>query len=247
MARQIPWFYMWSQKYAFFHHLLEGSMKEPELKLEPIFIEQSVFDENLHKKQGEHAWSGCSIKIDLLIQRLKDADNVHPYILFTDVDLVVKPGIYKHLVPYMESGTSMVFLKEGQHLNIGFVLLKVCPDVLAFWEMVKAKMVEEPKHDQGYVNELIEGYPGTYMTFDNQLFCCSNTWEGTVPFVVMQPLCSCLGKELDFAEKVFYAAQYTEVQNYMKYVPTDIIPFIYQFQEIIVRSHQQAKADVASE
>jgi len=222
-------------------------MKETELKLEPIFIEQSVFDENLHKKQGEHAWSGCSIKIDLLIQRLKEANNVHPYILFTDVDLVVKPGIYKHLVSYMESGTSMVFLKEGQHLNIGFVLLKVCPDVLAFWEMVKAKMVEEPKHDQGYVNELIEGYPGTYATFDNQVFCCSNTWKGTVPFVVMQPLCSCLGKELDFAEKVFYAAQYTEVQNYMKYVPTDIIPFIYQFQEIIVRSHQQAKADVASE
>ena len=102
-----------------------------------------TFDINLHKKQGEHAWSGCSIKVDLLIRWLKEAKE--PYILFTDVDLIVKPGIYQHLVPYMESGESMVFLKEGQHLNIGFVLLKVCPDVLAFWEMVKAKIVEEPK------------------------------------------------------------------------------------------------------
>jgi hypothetical protein len=238
---------MWSQKYAFFHHILQDSQKEEELKLEPIFIEQSVFDKNLHQKEGEHAWSGCSIKIDLLIQRLKEAHNIHPYILFTDVDLLVNPGIYKNLVPYMESGTSMLFLKEGEHLNIGFVLLKVCPDVLAFWEMVKAKMLEEPKHDQGYVNELIEGYPGTYTTFDNQVFCCSNTWNGTTPFVVMQPLSSCLGKEFDFAEKVFYAAQYREIQEYMKYVPADIIPFIYRFQEIIVRSHQKAKADVASQ
>ena len=243
MTTQIPWFYMWSQKYAFFHHMLQDSMKEDSLRLEPIFIEQSVFNENLHKKEGQHAWSGCAIKIDLLIQRLKEAKE--PYILFTDVDLIVKPGIYQHLVPHMEADTSMVFLKEGQHLNIGFILLKVCPDVLSFWEIVKAKMVEEPKHDQTVVNELISEYPGTYTDFDNQIFACSNTWEGNVPFVLMQPLCSNLGKEFDFAEKVFYAAQYAEVQDYMKHVPADIIPYIYKFQDIYVRSHQEAKKEVA--
>jgi hypothetical protein len=233
---------MWSQKYAFFHHMLQDEMKDSGLKLEPIFIDQSVFDENLYKAEG-HAWMGCCIKIDLLIAALKDAEvKKNPYILFTDVDLVVKPGIYDKLQAYTEAGTSMVFLKEGEHLNIGFILLKVCSDVLNFWELVKAKMVESPKHDQTYVNELIGEYPGIWSTFDRQTFTCTNVWDGKTPFVVMQPLSSCLGKEFDFAEKIFYAAQYTNVEPYMKYVPEDIVPFIYRFQEILVRSHQQAKA-----
>ena len=238
---QIPWYYMWSQKYAFFHHLLQDEMKESNLKLEPIFLDQSVFESNLYKIKG-HAWMGCSIKIDLLIERLKAAEtNGSPYILFTDVDLVVKPGIYDKLKPYIESNTSMVFLKESDHLNIGFILLKVCREVLSFWELVKAKMVEEPNHDQMYVNQLIGEYPGTWATFDNQVFACSNTWDGSTPFVVMQTLCTCLGKEFDFAEKIFYAAQYTNIEPYMKHVPEDIVPFIYRFQEILIRSHQQAK------
>jgi hypothetical protein len=239
---QIPWYYMWSQKYAFFHHILQDDMKEYNLNLEPIFLDQSVFDSNLYKDEGKHAWNGFSLKIDLLIERLKTAQtNGSPYILFTDVDIIVKPGIYDRIKPYIESNTSMVFLKEGEHLNIGFILLKVCPEVLSFWELVKAKMVEEPNHDQLYVNQLIGEYPGTWTTFDNQRFTCSNIWDGNTPFVVMQPLSSCLGKEFDFAEKVFYAAQYTNIEPYMKHVPQDIVPFIYRFQEILIRSHQQAK------
>ena len=227
---------MWSEKYAFFHHILNGTMVEADLKLEPIFIEQSYFDKALHTKEGEHAWSGCSLKIDLLLDQLKKASS--PYILFTDVDLIVKPGIHEKLVPFMESETSMVFLKEGEHLNIGFILLKVCPEVISFWELVKAKMIEEPKHDQTYVNDLIGGYPGTWATFDNQTFACSNTWNGKSAFVVMQPLTSNLGKEMDFAEKIFYSAQYMDVQPYMQYVHPDVIPFIYKFQEILMEAQK---------
>jgi len=228
---------MWSQKYAFFHHMLQNDMKDSELTLEPIFIEQSFFDAKLHQKEGDHAWSGCSMKIDLLIDKLKAAKE--PYILFTDVDVVVKPGIYTKLKDHMDKGDTMVFLKEGEHLNIGFVLLKVCSEVLDFWELVKATIDDKGGHDQAHVNDLIKGYPATWTTFD-RLFCCSNTWDGG-PFLVIQPLCSNLGKEFNFAEKVFYAAQYTNVETYMKYVPEDIVPFIYRFQEILIRSHQQAK------
>jgi hypothetical protein len=228
---------MWSQKYAFFHHMLQNDMKDSELTLEPIFIEQSFFDAKLHQKEDDHAWSGCSMKIDLLIDKLKTAKE--PYILFTDVDVVVKPGIYTGLKDHMDKGDTMVFLKEGEHLNIGFVLLKVCSEVLEFWELVKATIDDKGGHDQAHVNDLIKGYPGTWTTFD-RLFCCSNTWDGG-PFLVIQPLCSNLGKEFNFAEKVFYAAQYTKIERYMKYVPEDIVPFIYRFQEILIRSHQQAK------
>jgi hypothetical protein len=237
MTSTLPWFYMWSQKYAFFHHMLQDDMKDSEIKLEPIFIEQAVFDAKLHQTEDGHAWAGCSMKIDLLIERLKAAKE--PYILFTDVDIVVKPGIYAKLKDYMDTEISMVFLKEGEHLNIGFVLLKVCSEVLEFWELVKATIEERGGHDQAHVNDLIKDYPGTWTTFD-RLFCCSNTWDGG-SFLVIQPLCSNIGKEFVMAEKVFYAAQYTDTEKYMKYVPEEVIPYIYRFQEILIRSHQQAK------
>lgn len=229
---------MWSQKYAFFHHMLKDHMKDSELKLEPIFIEQSVFDAKLNQTDGDHAWAGCSMKIEILIKKLKDA--TEPYILFTDVDLVVKPGIYEKLKPLMDKGDTMVFLKEGEHLNIGFVLLKVCSEVLEFWELVKATIEEKAGHDQAHVNNLIKGYLGSWSTFNQTDFACSNTWDGS-PFVVIQPLCSNLGKEFVMAEKVFYSAQYTNVEPYMKYVPKDVIPYIYRFQEILIKSQQRVK------
>ena len=215
-------------------------MKDSELSLEPIFIEQSVFDAKLHQKEDDHAWSGCSMKIDLLIERLKSAKE--PYILFTDVDIVVKPGIYTRLKTHMDKDETMVFLKEGEHLNIGFLLLKVCSEVLEFWELVKATIEEKAGHDQAHVNDLIRGYLGTWSTFNQKDFTCSNDWDGS-PFLVIQPLCSNIGKEFIMAEKVFYAAQYTSIEPYMKYVPEDVIPYIYRFQEILIRSHQQAKRE----
>jgi hypothetical protein len=218
--------------------MLQDDMKDSELKLEPIFIEQSVFDAKLHQKEDDHAWSGCSMKIDLLIEKLKAAKE--PYILFTDVDIVVKPGIYEKLKLHMDKDDTMVFLKEGEHLNIGFVLLKVCSEVLQFWELVQATMAEKAGHDQAHVNDLIRGYLGTWSTFNQTDFACSNTWDGS-PFLVIQPLCSNIGKEFVMAEKIFYAAQYTKIEPYMKYVPEDVIPYIYRFQEILIRSHQQAK------
>jgi hypothetical protein len=238
---------MWSEKYRFFHEILQNEVKEPNLRLEPIHIDQSVFDKELYQIEG-HAWMGCCIKIDLLIQRLKDniGNKETPYILFTDVDLIVKPGIYDKLAKYLngEIDSTMVFLKEGDHLNIGFILLKVCDEVIAFWEIIREKMVEKSDHDQKYVNELIKEYTGTWSVFDTQDFLCSNNWNGETPFVVLQLLSSCLGKEYDFAEKIFYSAQHMGIDPYMQYVPKDIIPFIYKFQEILIRSHQQAKKEV---
>ena len=215
-------------------------MKEKELKLEPIFLDQSVFDRELYKING-HAWLGCCIKIDLLIERLKMAEvSKTPYIIFSDIDILVKPGVYEKLQPHMDKGVSMAFLKEGEHLNIGFILLKVCPEVLAFWELVKARMVENPQHDQKYVNEMIGEYPGTWTTLYKKDFVCSNEWDGCSPYVVYQPLCSNLGKEFNVAEKLFYTAQMgVDMDPYMKYVPADIVPYIYKFQEIVAASHKR--------
>jgi len=236
---QVPWYYMWSQKYQFFHEVLVNEMKDPNISLEPIHIEQSVLDKELYKTEG------CHIKIDLLIKCLKDnmGNKERPYILFTDVDLIVKPGIYDSLKTHIDSNVDMVFLKEVD-ANIGFILLKVCDEVLTFWQLVKERMLEKVGHDQTYVNELIKDFPGKWEYF-NDKFICSNGWDGDKPFVVMQQLSSFSDSRLDFAEKIFYSAQHMNVEPYMKYVPEDIIESIYTFQQILFESHRRAKEELS--
>jgi hypothetical protein len=99
-------------------------------------------------------------------------------------------------------------------------------------------------HDQKHVNDLILTYGGKWTKFDSQIFTCSNIWNGSKEFSIMQPLSSCLGKEFDFAEKIFVTAQHIEIEEYMKYVPEDIIPFIYKFQEIIFKSYKESAANL---
>ena len=79
----IPWYYMWSEKYRFFHELFLDTMKEPEFLVTPIHIDQSYFDSNLYKIEGKHSWNGCSLKIDLLIDRLETASS--SYIIFSEI------------------------------------------------------------------------------------------------------------------------------------------------------------------
>lgn len=240
----LTWYYMWSENYRFFHEIVKDSMKESELSLQPIEIPQSRFDKELYKVDGKHHWEGSCIKIDLLLDKLHEAaDKSETYILFTDVDLVVKPGVYQGLKTYMDDGYDMVFLKEGDQLNIGFLLLKTNKTVIDFWKSIRKMMVEKEGHDQAYTNEAINSFSGSYTTFDDQVFTCSNTWNQTTDFSIMQVLCSCLGREFNMAEKIFSTAQFIDVQPYMKYVKEDIIPYIYRFQEILARSHQEMKKD----
>jgi hypothetical protein len=146
----------------------------------------------------------------------------------------------------MDDNQTMVFLEEGDHLNIGFMLMKVCPEVVDFWTSVKNNILHTPGLDQEYVNSLIKLYKGKWAKFHNQQFTCSNTWDGTTEFSVLQTLSSCLGKEYDFVEKVFEIAQHIDMNDYMKYFPPDLIPYIYKFQEILMESHQEVSSAVNS-
>lgn len=236
----VPWYYMWSQKYEVFHRLLVDTVTtatDPNMSLNPLFIEQAVFDAELDQTKA-HPWMGCARKVMLVLEHLKESKD--SYIFFTDIDIIVKGSVYDKLVPYMESQTTMVFLKEGEHCNIGVCLLRCCPEVIAFWELVLAHMQTGSAHDQAVVNTLLPGYLSSWCTFSTKDFACSNTWDGS-PFVMFQPLSSRLGPEMDFAEKIFYSAQFINLQEYMQYVPEEIIPFIYRFQEYLIERNSASE------
>ena len=240
----ISWYYMWSDKYRIFHELLQDTMKEPEFKFYPIYIEQSIFDAELYKDEKKHAWDSSLIKVNAILDSLKNESG--QYLLFTDIDIVIKPTIYRNIKQYIDDNQTMVFLEEGDHLNIGFILMKVCPEVIDFWTSVKDNILHTPGLDQDYVNSLILLYKGKWTKFHNQQFTCSSTWDGTTEFSILQTLSSCLGKEYDFVEKIFEIAQHIDMNDYMKYFPQDLIPYIYKFQQILMESHQEVSSAVNS-
>ena len=181
----IPWYYMWSEKYRFFHEIFQDTMKEPEFSIRPIYLDQSVFDATLHQG-GSHAWTNSTLKVDKLIEVLESSEL--PYVLFTDIDLVCKDAIFPNLQCHIDARHSMVFLQEGHQLNIGFMLLMVCKEVIDFWKNIR-EMVRQGGLDQDHVNDVMPTYSLPWGKFDDKAFTCSNTWDGT-KFSVIQTLSS---------------------------------------------------------
>jgi hypothetical protein len=232
---------MWSEDYRMFYEMIKDQIKDSRLPLVPMEIDQAVFNKDLYQIKDQHFWRGSLIKVDAILNVLKAA-TPDSYIIFTDIDCIFKPTLYNAVLPYIEAGNDMCFLIESNHVNIGFMLFRVCLDVITFWEMIRAKMIENPILDQTYVQELLPNYLGKWCFFDDQLLSCSNMWKAEKPFAMIQLLCSCLGKELNMAEKIFYAAQHINMEPYMKFVKPDIIPFIYKFQEILMESQKRQRA-----
>jgi hypothetical protein len=229
----LSWHYIWNEDNGFFHHLLQDSIKDPGITLKP------TVDSGLNR---------ADFFINILKSAMKRV-NEEPYIFFTDVDVSVKPGVYEALKPHMDRGETMVFLKEaiGQNsatqtsVNTGAILFKVCPEVIEFWELVRARALSE-KGDQDYVNELLVEYPGTWALFDESKFCRSNDWTGNTDYVILQIRSSNIGKEFHIAEKIFGIAQLgIDMEKYMKHVPEHIIQKIYEFQEILAANYRQCQ------
>ena len=222
----IPWVYVWNDKHAIFHHILQDTVKEDELKLEPVYSNSVSLEGSSSKVEiiFEH-------KSKAIVSALKSAlEQNLQHIIFSDVDVIVATSIYKSLKPFIEGGSDMV-LGDG----LGFVILRVCPEVLDFWLNLKATSFED------LLNQTNTGSNLKISKFDDQLFTTTNTWTRDAPYAILQTSSSELGEELDLAEKIFTIAQYINADSYMKYVDEETIPFIYQIQEILIRSHQQAK------
>jgi len=233
---------MWSENYLFFRELLKDSIPKENFIIKEIYIPQEKFDAELYKAEDKHFWDGSLIKVDAILNCLLEAKhNSNEYILFTDIDIILKPGLYSLLEKYIDDKYDIVFLREEHGVNIGFMLLHVTDLVITFWQSVRENMIKQGGLDQVYVNELIPIFTGKHSVFNQQIITCNNTWDGSTDFIVMQLLCSCLGKEFNIAEKIFNAAQYANIEPYMKFVPDNIIPFIYKFQEILYHSHKEAK------
>lgn len=155
-----------------------------------------------------------------------------PYVIYSDSELIVKSDLFKNIKLYIDSDETMVFLEEELQPSLSFMVLKVCPEVITFFKNL---------NDTISINDAIKEYKGKWTLFDNQLFTSSTLWNMKNNFSILKPVTSNLGKEFDFAEKIFTMGQHLNLDPYMQFVPEEIIPYIYKFQELLYLSHQESR------
>jgi hypothetical protein len=233
----IPWYYIWSHDYRIFHEIMQDSIKYPEFELSPIEIPQERFDSELYKNEGQHFWYKSLIKVDTILDCLKKGhEQSKPYILFTDIDIVVRENIYKDVKGFMDKSVDMVFMKEGSIMNIGFMLLRVCDEVYSFWQLIRSKMMEKDGLDQMYVNECLLSYRRMYTHFDEKLYTSSNLWNGSLSCKVIQVLCDGLIKEYNIIEKIVCISQLINIKPYIKYVDAKSMQKIEKFVKEVLQA-----------
>ena len=197
-----PWVYFYSEE--LYNKVMQDTVKGFNLK----GIQSDTFADKASK----------------IVEFLRQSDA--PYIIVSDSDLVIKPGVENELSDLKDD---MVFLSGPSNtFNTGLMRLKVSPDVIQFWETITN------------LDESLPNFKGSISKFSNK-FVSSDTWDRQTDFYVLKVIPTNLGNEYNFAETVFTMAQYMDFQKYMEYVPEDVVPFIYKIQELLFLTHKEMK------
>jgi hypothetical protein len=154
------------------------------------------------------------------------SETTAPYIIFSVSDIIVKPEFSSEISSLEHD---MVFLEgpKGES-QTSLMYLKNSSDVIEFWNSVTT------------LEESLNSFKGSWGKFSKKCLTTDN-WDKISKFAFLQLVSNNYGKEFDFAEKIFIMAQHIEFQEYMQYVPEDIVPFIYKIQELLFLTHRQMK------
>jgi hypothetical protein len=192
---------------------------------EPVFhhvLQDTIKEYDLTPIQSDA--TSLKDRAELIVNALNST--TAPYIVFSFSDIIVKPEFLKELSDITDD---MVFLDGLKGTFQPAVLyLKNTSDVQDFWNSITT------------IEDTISSFKGKWSKFSNK--CVStDTWDKLTEFNILYLSSSGFGKEFDFAEKIFTMAQHIELDPYMKYVPEDIIPFIYKIQELLFLTHKEMK------
>lgn len=231
----LAWYYMWSPKFEVFHRIIQSTFTDKDVQLHPIYLDQSHFDKELYKAKGQHHWSGCVLKLDLLLERMRLTEHKGQYIVFSDADIYARPGIADKLNESIKEGKDMYFLQEtftDARANIGLNLLKCTEEVCKFWEGVRAEVLREGTHDQLVTNQHLVKTSLSWKLLD-QTCLNSNMVNHTNKdtFLYCQMLCSCRGYEPDMAEKLFGYLHFFSLEPYLAFIPPIVQAFLARMHE----------------
>lgn len=150
----MKWIYFYTADYLFWHKHLNKNLSNT-FVLEPIIIGEI----NTSSNKGKHHFHGVSIKIDLLIEKIKE--NMGKIIVFSDCTLWINEENIQELSRYLESfsGKYDLVLPDNtidRTANIGLLLINCTPNTLHFFLKAKKKLSTYP-WDQEAVNRCLPG------------------------------------------------------------------------------------------
>jgi hypothetical protein len=147
----VKFIYFYSDLYAFYHEHLKDTLSSH-------FDLKGILIENLNAKANHSFSGGVTIKIELLIQSIKD--NMNECIIFSDATIFVREKFADKLPHYFDifKGNDLTFPNNNlspdkKVYNIGLILIKCHERTLLFFEKVLEELKDKRGWDQAIVNE----------------------------------------------------------------------------------------------
>ena len=235
----ILWYYVYSPKYEIFHQILSSCIEPHKgFDLRPVFVPQEAFS-NTYSSSTTHFFSGNTVKIQCMIEALKA--NIGQHIVVSNVDLIVQNT--EALRHYIESYKKydITFMKDNMKddtRNIGFVFVKSTPETIAFFESVLDEIVKTNGQDQPIVNRHLLSFHGTSSMFTLPEIIQSNMFDVSIPFFVLQMLCSNQDtSDKNIFEKLITASKLLDITDILHLVSNDVVETLRWYFKIHYPSH----------
>ena len=230
---RIPWYYMWTSNYEFFHRLIQESFDRfPRLRYDfcdrPVYYEQALFSKKLSDESGVHLFHNSNLKVDLMIQCIEN--NMGEYFIFRDADIYIASQNFKEVCePFMADNYDIVFMKEdidaeSTEVNIGFILVKANEATLTLWKDIQKNIIQSGGHDQAVMNKLLKTWSGKWGVFSNNDIASEKTHSGT--FIIFQFLSTISNRTSELAEKIYGVSKYYNIDHLLYLVKDDIKDFL---------------------
>lgn len=212
MSNKIDWYYVYSPRYEFFHSLLCEKIDTTIFTPQPLFVDQSVFDQHLYKHEAEHFFSRITVKIDKIIDIIEERlslQNTKPFI-FTDCDVLITKYASRTL-PYYSKFEEVDILFQREYLtnsevNPGCMMIRSTDTVLTFWKRVRNDIIRNNTMEMDSINTLLSsGQNKVKYTFFSTRDVCSSHTITHQTFSVYHILSSCISADEDMKNKLIEA------------------------------------------
>ena len=165
----MKWYFFYTPNYHFYkNHIINRISNHFDTK--PLEIPQLKL---ANPDEKGHHFANITLKIELIISCIKE--NMNENIIFTDATIYINENVdelYKYLQEKTKNNNDMIFARENNLYNIGFILIHCNEKVLQFWEncldIMKQKMeIGESAHDQLVVINMIKSNEYSYLNINS--------------------------------------------------------------------------------
>lgn len=243
------WYYLYSPKYEIFHHILNSCIGNTSMfQVFPVFAPQEAF-QNTYSSEKKHFYSGNVLKCELIVEALRANPGKH--VLCSDVDIIVNQP--EQFSKYLEQYTTfdITFMKDNiynNELNIGFGMLRSCPEVIHYFEKIMKEIHDTNGLDQEIFNRRISEFTGTVGCFSMPEVIQSNLAKEFSPFFLLQMLCSNNKTyEENLFEKLLTASIFLDISELFPIIPYQVFNTLVQYYRIYKPFHYFAKQAIRYE